>query len=124
MPPSSLPVRPTVNGAAFCATVAIGFAGGVMLGAVLGGAPGTVTEKLSIARPSSAPVASTSVQRMKNVAPFGIDNPVMVEEIAVRLPAALPSSAPAVPAVTGGLKSRAFASRYVPVDKSVALTLY
>jgi len=49
---------------------------------------------------------------------------VMVEEMAVRLAAALPSSAPAVPAVTGGLKSRAFASKYVPVDKSVALTLY
>src|ERR1044072_936757 len=83
-----------------------------------------LTKKSSTARPSSAPVASTSLKRMKKVEPFGMLRPVMVEERAVRLAALSPTSAPAEPAVTGGLKSSAFACKYVPVDKSVALRLY
>ena len=111
---------------AVAVAVGLGVPVAVAVAVGVGDAPVTfaVIEKSSTARPSSAPVASTSLKRMKKVAPFGMFRPVIVEEMAVRLAAALPSSAPAVPAVTGGLKSRAFASKYVPVDKSVALRLY
>src|SRR3954469_16829486 len=121
IPPSSLPVRLTVNGAASRVTVAIGFAGGVMLGAVLP-TPFGVSEKSSTDRPSSAPVASVSVQRMKNVAPFGIDTVIVVER-AVRSAAALPFFAPAV-TVSGVTKLSAGTPVYVPVERSVAFVLY
>src|SRR6516164_713632 len=57
--------------------------------------PSGVSEKSSTARPSSAPVASKSVQRIQNVAPSAMLS-VMLELRAVRLPAALPSLAPTV----------------------------
>ena len=40
-----------------------------------------VSEKSSTARPSSAPVASISFQRIKKVAPLGMLRPVIVEEM-------------------------------------------
>jgi hypothetical protein len=85
-------------------------------------APLAVMEKLSTERPSSAPEASTSVQRMKKDAPLGMLRLVTVVESAVRLAAALPSFAPVV-AVLGVVKSSASTSVYVPVDRSVALVL-
>src|ERR1044071_4999516 len=61
-----------------------------------------VREKSSTARPSSAPAASRSVQRIQNVAPFAMVSPVIVLVMAVRLAALLPSRAPAVAAVLIG----------------------
>ena len=78
----------------------------------------------STAKPSSAPDALKSSQRIKNVAPLGILNPVIVALIAVRFAAALPSSAPTVPVVTGLEKSSASTSVHVPVVRVVALVLY
>src|SRR2546423_12360347 len=66
-------------------------------------APLGVIEKSSTASPSSAPVASVSFQRIQNVAPLGILNPLMVELRAVRSAAALPFLAPVV-AVSGVTK--------------------
>ena len=65
-----------------------------------------VIEKSSTASPSSELVALKSVQRIQNEAPLGMLNPESVLAMAVRLAAALPSSAPAVPAATGLEKSR------------------
>src|SRR5436305_12328438 len=117
---SSLPVTLIVNGAAFCATVAAGSAGGVMVGGVFGAAPFGVSEKSSTARPSSAPVASVSVQRMKKEAPFGIVRPVIVVERAVRSAAALPFFAPAV-TVPGVTKFSVATPVYAPGEGAVAV---
>src|ERR1044072_7169359 len=86
--------------------------------------PSGVREKSSTARPSSAPVASTSDQRIQKVAPLGMLRPVMVELMTLRLAAALPSDAPVAPVVMGGVKSSASTSVYVPVVRLVALVLY
>ena len=62
------------------------------------GTPATVIEKSSMARPSSAPVALKSVQRMQNVAPLAIEPLFTVAGLSTsRFAAALPSRAPAVP---------------------------
>ena len=82
-----------------------------------------VSEKSSTARPSSAPVASVSVQRIQNVAPFAMLKPVTVDESAVRSAAALPFFAPVV-TVSGVTKFSAATPVYVPVTRSVALRLY
>src|SRR6476619_7470517 len=94
---SSLPVSPTVNGAAFCATVVMGLAGGVMEGGLFGATPCGVIEKSSMARPSSAPDAARSDQRIQNVLPGAIESPVIViGPMTVRSAAALPFLAPVV----------------------------
>ena len=69
----------------------------VMAGAVET-VPFGVRQKSSTASPSSAPVASRSVQRIQKVAPFGILRLLIVLEMLVRFAAAFPSSAPVVPA--------------------------
>ena len=92
----------------------------------LGGGHGAfgVSEKSSTARPSSAPVASMSVQRIQKVAPLAmLKRRRSVDESAVRSPAALPFFAPAV-AVSGVTKFSAATSVQVPVTRSVALVLY
>src|SRR4051794_26241040 len=86
-------------------------------------APLGVREKSSTARPSSAPVASVSFQRIQNVAPLGMLRDETVEESAVRSAAALPFLAPAV-AVSGVTKFSAATFVQVPVTRSVALVLY
>src|ERR1043166_2387033 len=88
---------------------AVGVPDGVGVG-VAPPEPFGVTEKSSTARPSSAPPASKSIQRIKNVAPFGMFNDEIVAEMAVRSGAELPSLAPAVPAVSGVVKSSGFTS--------------
>ena len=85
--------------------------------------PPTVTETSSMARPSSAPLASASFQRRQNVLPLAMDRLPIVADSAVRLPAALPSFAPVV-AVLGVMKSSAFTSTHVPVVSEVASRLY
>src|SRR6478735_8071894 len=65
--------------------------------------PAGVRLKSSMARPSSAPVALESFQRIQNVAPAGMDRLPTEPDTAVRLAAALPSSAPALAAVLIGL---------------------
>src|SRR3954468_474057 len=82
-----------------------------------------VSEKSSTARPSSAPVASVSFQRIQNVAPLAMLSDVIVEESAVRSAAALPFLAPAV-TVSGVTKLRAATFVQVPVTRSTALRLY
>src|SRR6185436_10528820 len=96
----------------------------VTVGALSPGTPLAVSEKSSMPRPSSAPVASTSVQRIQKLAPFAILNPGIVELRAMRFAGALPSSAPTVGPVIGGLKSSALTSIQVPVVRLVALVLY
>jgi hypothetical protein len=61
--------------------------------------PLAVREKSSTARPSSAPVASTSVQRIQKLAPLLMLKPVMVELRELRFAPALPSSGPTGPVV-------------------------
>src|SRR4051794_34436390 len=63
-----------------------------------------VSEKSSMARPSSAPVASSSAQRIQNSAPAGIDSDEIVALSTVLSAAALPFFAPAV-TVSGVTKS-------------------
>ncbi len=90
------------------------------------GSPGTpcgVIEKSSTPRPSSAPEAFVSVQRIQNVAPFAIESAGTDELIAVRFAAAFPSLAPTV-AVTGVTKFSAATPVQAPVTRSVALRLY
>src|SRR3954454_14583480 len=53
-----------------------------------------VSEQSSTARPSSAPVASVSLQRIQTVAPLAMDNEEIVDDIAVLSAAALPFFAP------------------------------
>src|SRR5215212_5860211 len=66
-----------------------------------------VIERLSTARPSSAPGAtSKSFQRIQKEAPFGMLKPVMVKLTAVWFPGALPFKGPAVVLILGLLKSR------------------
>ena len=94
-------------------------------GAASGGnSPLAVIETSSIARPSSLLAMLKSVQRIQIVAPFGTDSPESVELTALRLPAALPSSAPAVAARLGLLKSSASTWVQVPVVSDVASVLY
>src|SRR5262245_19204661 len=81
-----------------------------------------VMEKSSTAKPSSAPDASRSVQRMKKVAPAAMLSPVIDALMVVRFAAALPSSAPAVE-VLGLEKSSESRSVYVPVVRLVASVL-
>src|SRR5689334_17912490 len=59
-----------------------------------------VSEKSSTARPSSAPLASVSFQRIQKVAPLAMLKDETVDESAVRSAAALPFLAPTV-AVSG-----------------------
>ena len=80
--------------------------------------------KSSTDSPSSDPVPLKSFQRIQNVDPSAIDNPVIVELMAVLLGEELPSYAPTVPVVTGAVKSKASASFHVPVVRLVALVLY
>src|SRR5436305_1225782 len=82
-----------------------------------------VREKSSTARPSSAPVASVSFQRIQKVAPLAMLSDVIVEESAVRSAAALPFLAPVV-AVSGVTKLRAATPVQGPVTRSVACRLY
>src|SRR5262249_19766482 len=65
-----------------------------------------VIEKSSIPSPSSAFVASKSVQRIKNVEPLGMFKLEMVALTVVRLTARFPSKAPIVPVVMELEKSR------------------
>src|SRR6185503_10714255 len=83
-----------------------------------------VTEKSSTERPSSAPEALKSSQRIQKLEPVGIESPVITEESAVRLPAALPSIAPTAATTLGLLKSSALTSVHVPVVRLVAFRLY
>src|SRR5205085_3700123 len=53
MPPSSLPVRFTVNGDAFSPTTAIGFAGAVITGTLFGGGQVCVVAPVRGARPAA-----------------------------------------------------------------------
>src|SRR4051794_24922484 len=85
-----------------------------------GGTAWGVSEKSSTARPSSAPVASWSFQRIQKVAPLAMLSAETVEESAVRSAAALPFLAPAV-TVSGVTKLRAATFVQVPVTRSVAL---
>ena len=64
-------------------------------------AAAAVMVKLSTARPSSAPLALKSVQRIQNVAPLASDRPVRLLLSVWKLPAALPSLAPVGAAVEG-----------------------
>ncbi len=64
-----------------------------------------------------------SVQRIQNVAPFAMPSDGIVDDSAVRLPAALPSFAPAV-AVFGVTKFSAVTAVHVPVVRFVASVLY
>ena len=90
----------------------------------LGAADCGVIEKSSIASPSSAPDAFKSLKRIQTVCPAAIERPVIVEEIAVRFAAALPSSAPAAAAAPiGPVKSSALTSVQVPVVRLVASKL-
>src|SRR6185436_19512719 len=89
----------------------------------MGGTELGVREKSSTARPSSAPVASASFQRIQNVAPLAMLSEEIVEESAVRSAAALPFFAPVV-AVSGVTKLRAATLVQVPVTRSVAFVLY
>src|SRR3954466_3854374 len=82
-----------------------------------------VREKSSTARPSSAPVASVSFQRIQKVAPVAMLKDETVDERAVRSAAALPFLAPAV-TVSGVTKLSAATFVQVPVTRSVALRLY
>src|SRR5689334_17040446 len=59
-------------------------------------APLGVSEKSSTARPSSAPVASVSFQRIQNVEPLAMLSEEIVLDSAVRSAAALPFFAPTV----------------------------
>src|SRR5436305_1453048 len=88
-----------------------------------GGTALGVREKSSTARPSSAPVASVSFQRIQKVAPLGMLKEEIVEESAVRSAAALPFLAPVV-AVSGVTKFKAATPVQVPVTRSVAFVLY
>ncbi len=66
-----------------------------------------VSEKVSTARPSSAPGAmSKSVQRIQKDAPLAMLKPVMEKLTAVWLPAALPFNRPAVVLILALLRSR------------------
>ncbi len=79
------------------------------------GVPPTAIEKSSIARPSSAPEALRSFQRMQKTPPLAMLRLPMVPLTALRLAALLPSSAPAVVAVLIGLvKSSVLTSVQVP----------
>ena len=85
--------------------------------------PLAVSEKSSTARPSSAPEALKSVQRIQNVAPGAM----LIGMLAVSEAwFVLPSSSPTVPVVIGLEKSSASTSIQVaPAELSpVALTLY
>src|SRR3954468_25102725 len=87
-----------------------------LCGSAAGAALWAVIEKLSIARPSSEPVASWSTQRIQKVAPAGMLRLEMTDAmLATRLAARLPSREVAEPVVTGGEKSSALTSIQVPV---------
>ena len=73
-----------------------------------------------MAIPSSLPVSSTSVQRRTSVWPGAQARPVTMAERAVRLAAALPSSAAFEPVVVGAVKLSAGTLTKVPVFRSVA----
>src|ERR1044071_645293 len=102
----------------------LGLAAPTPVGLVGWTTPCGVSEKLSTARPSSAPEASRSVQRIQKVAPLAMLKPVTVELTATRLAAALPSSSPTVPAETGPVKLSAVTAVQVPVVRLVAFVLY
>src|SRR5215211_2149122 len=78
-----------------------------------------VSEKSSTARPSSAPDALKSTQRIQKVAPAAIDTPETWPTTDVRFARALPSSAPMVGPVVGAVKSSASTFVHVPVVRLV-----
>ncbi len=79
-------------------------------------------EKSSTARPSSAPEALKSFQRMQNTPPLAMLRLPMVALTAVRFAAPLPSSAPAAVLVLIGLvKSSVLTSVQVPVAVRLGL---
>ena len=82
-----------------------------------------VSEKSSTARPSSAPEALTSVQRMQKPLPLAMARPAIWLDRGVRLAASLPSLAP-VPTVLGVTKSSASTSTHAPSVRPVASRLY
>src|SRR3954451_13752927 len=69
MPPSSLPVRFTVNGAAFCATVVIGLAGGVMVGGLFVG-PVQLWSAVAVLRGAAAAAAKSVLLLPASVQPL------------------------------------------------------
>src|SRR4051812_20643989 len=69
MPPSSLPLRFTVNGAAFCATVAIGLTGGVMVGGLFVG-PVQLWSAVAVLRGAAAAAAKSVLLLPASVQPL------------------------------------------------------
>ena len=116
-------VTATVNSVELPASTELGVAAPVPLGLVVAPLEFGVSEKSSTARPSSEPVALKSLQRIQNVAPLGMLSPLIVPEMAVRLPAALPSRAATV-ATFGDEKLSAATVVHVPVFRPVASVLY
>ena len=98
--------------------------GAVTLTCGTAGPAAAVMVKSSTARPSSAPLALKSVQRIQIVAPLVSDRPVRLLLSAWKLPAALPSRGPADPALDGVPKSSASTSTQVPSVNEVAFRLY
>src|SRR5260370_799117 len=82
-----------------------------------------VREKSSTASPSSAPLASKSVQWIQKVAPLAMFKELIVELMAVRSAAALPFLAPTV-TVSGVVKLSAATATQVPTVTLVAFRLY
>ena len=86
--------------------------------------PWAVSEKSSTARPSSAPEAFKSFQRIQKVAPLEMARLGTLELIDVRFAARLPLRRPTLPAVIGELKSSESTSIHKPVVSDVAFVLY
>src|SRR5437588_9718644 len=112
----SVTEEPAVTGLGAEAPLAEGLVG-------VGGPVDGVSEKSSTARPSSAPLASKSVQRIQKVAPSGMLREPIVDEMAVRSAAALPFLAPMV-TVSGVVKLSAATPVQAPVLRAVAFKLY
>ena len=91
-------------------TVAAPLAGVVeeTVGALSADVPVGVSEKSSIAKPSSLPEMSESFQRIQNVAPLAIASVGITKLTDVRFCVALPSNAPTVVLMLALLKSRLF----------------
>src|SRR5512132_439583 len=91
-----------------------------------GGASWKLGVRLNSSTPSSSSAndALKSAQRIQNEAPSGIARFWIVDDTAPRFPAALPSSWPTVPTVTGPEKSSVSASFHAPVVRFVASRLY
>ncbi len=89
------------------------------IGAFGSAAPFAAIARSSMPNPSSEPVASMSVQRSVTVAPVATFNPAIDAVRRPRFAAALPFSSPAVPAVTGAVKSKAGTLANEPVASVV-----